>query len=101
MEDQIELKLNDAGHGAFVLEKEGERLAEMAVGIKNGDMVVYHTEVAEVLKGKGIASGLLAEMVKYARENALKVIPLCPFVRAQFERHPEQYTDIWKKTFRG
>jgi hypothetical protein len=38
MEDQIELRLNDAGHGAFVIEKEGERLAEMAIVIRNGDL---------------------------------------------------------------
>lgn len=93
----IQLKLNDQGHGAFVLENEGERLAEMEVGIRDGKMTVYHTEVAEVLKGQGIATKLLTEMVNYARQKKLKVIPLCPFVHAQFKRHPEQYNDIWKK----
>lgn len=93
----IELKLNDAGRGAFVLEIEGERLAEMEVGIRDGNLTVYHTEVAEALKGQGIASKLLAEMVAYARKHHLKVTPLCPFVRAQFERHPGTYDDIWKK----
>jgi uncharacterized protein len=95
----IQLKLNDAGHGAFVLEKEGDRLAEMEVGIGDGNMTVYHTEVAEVLKGQGVATKLLTEMVSYAREKKLKVIPLCPFVQAQFKRHPEQYSDIWNKSW--
>lgn len=95
----IQLKLNDAGHGAFVLEEEGDRLAEMEVGIRDGNMTVYHTEVAEVLKGQGIATKLLNEMVAYARQNHLKVIPLCPYVQAQFKRHPEQYNDIWNKSW--
>jgi uncharacterized protein len=95
----IQLKLNDAGHGAFVLEKEGDRLAEMEVGIRDGNMTVYHTEVAEALKGQGVATKLLAEMVDYARQNHLKVIPLCPYVQAQFKRHPEQYNDIWNKSW--
>lgn len=97
--DDIQLKLNDAGRGAFVIEKEGERLAEMEVGIQNGNLTVYHTEVTEILKGQGIASKLLATMVAYARENKLKVIALCPYVLAQFRRHPEQYADIWNKNW--
>jgi predicted GNAT family acetyltransferase len=97
MKNNIELKLNDAGRGAFVLEQEGKRTAEMAIGIENGNLTVYHTQVAETLKGQGIASELLSTMVSYARENHLKVIPLCPYVLAQFKRHPEQYDDIWNR----
>lgn len=95
--DDIQLKLNDAMHGAFVLEKDGERFAEMEIAIKNGELTIFHTEVSEALKGQGIASRLLASMVSYAREKQLKVIPLCPFVHGQFQRRPDQYADIWKK----
>jgi uncharacterized protein len=96
MED-IQLRLDEMGHGAFVLEKEGKRLAEMAIAVKNEQLTVFHTEVADVLKGQGIASKLLARMVAYARENKLKVVPLCPFVHAQFKRNPQEYADVWKK----
>jgi hypothetical protein len=34
-------------------------------------------------------------MVDYARKNKLKVIPLCPYVHAQFKRHPKEYADVW------
>ena len=95
--DDIQLKLNENGRGAFVIEKEGERLAEMEIGIQNGNLTVFHTEVADLLKGQGIASKLLSTMVSYARENNLKVIPLCPYVQAEFKRHPDQYQDIWNK----
>lgn len=93
----IELKLNDAGQGAFVIEKDGERIAEMVIAIQNKNLTVYHTEVAEQLKGQGVASTLLTKMVTYAREKNLKVIPLCPYVLAQFKRHPDQYADIWNQ----
>lgn len=97
--DDIQLKLNDRGRGAFVIETDGNRWAEMEIAIKNGNLTVYHTEVAGVLQGRGIASKLLSAMVAHARENNLKVIPLCPYVLAQFKRHPKQYQDIWNRSW--
>ena len=97
--NDIQLKLKDNGQGAFLIEKGDVRLAEMEVAVNNGNLTVYHTEVAEELKGKGVASKLLSTMVAYARENKLKVIPLCPYVLAQFKRHPDQYADIWNQTW--
>lgn len=93
----IQVKLNDAGRGAFFIEENTERLAEMEVGIQKNNLAVFHTEVSERLQGQGIAGRLLAEMVKYAREHNLKIIALCPYVKAQFERHPEQYADVWNR----
>ena len=93
----IELKLENNGKGAFVLEEAGERLAEMAIGISGENLTVYHTEVSDKLKGQGVASKLLATMVDYARQHKLKVIALCPYVLAQFKRHPEQYADVWNQ----
>ena len=93
----IELKLNDNGRGAFVIEENKEQVAEMAIGISGPNLTVYHTEVSERLKGQGIASQLLTEMVGYARKNKLKVIPLCSYVHAQFKRHENEYQDVWNK----
>jgi uncharacterized protein len=93
----IELKLNDQKRGAFVIEEGSEQVAEMAIAIIDNNLIVYHTEVSDKLKGQGVASKLLSDMVEYARKNNLKVVPLCPYVLAQFKRHPEQYTDIWNQ----
>jgi uncharacterized protein len=98
---EIQLKLNDAGRGAFFIDRDGEQVAEMEIAIKDGNLIVYHTEVAETLKGQGIASALLANMVDYAKKNNLKVTPLCAYVLAQFKRHPENYTDLWNKAWHG
>ena len=51
--NDIQLKLKDNGQGAFVIEEGDARLAEMEVAVNNGNLTVYHTEVAEELKGKG------------------------------------------------
>ena len=97
--NDIQFKLKDNGQGLFVIEEGNARLAEMEVAVNNGNLTVYHTEVAEELKGKGVAAKLLSTMAAYARDNKLKVIPLCPYVLAQFKRHPDQYADIWNKNW--
>ena len=97
--EEIKLKLNDRGRGAFVIEEGNERVAEMELGIAGNNLTVYHTEVSEKLKGKGVAGQLLSKMVEYARKHQLKVIPLCTYVQAQFKRHPEQYQDIWNRSW--
>jgi predicted GNAT family acetyltransferase len=93
----ISLELNEKNHGAFILLEDGEKMGEMVISIKDDQLTVYHTEVDPKAEGKGYAKILLAEMVKHAREQNLKVIPLCAFVLAQFKRHPEEYNDIWLK----
>ena len=95
--NDIALKLDTDGRGSFFIDQAGERLAEMVISITGNNLTVFHTEVSEKLKGLGIASKLISTMVDYAREHKLKVIPLCPYVLAQFKRHPELYNDIWNK----
>ncbi len=95
--NEIQLKLDVNGKGAFVIEQNGERLAEMVIAIDEQNLTVYHTEVSEKLKGQGVASKLLSTMVDFARQRQLKVIALCPFVNAQFKRHPELYADVWNQ----
>lgn len=93
----IKLELNDKKQGGLNLYENDLKIGEMVVSISKDELTVYHTEVDEAFAGQGLAKVLLDEMVTYVRANALKVIPLCPYVFAQFKRHPDEYTDIWKK----
>lgn len=95
--ENIKLELNEKNHGAFRLMVEEKEIGEMVISIKDSELTVYHTEVKPEGEGKGYAKKLLDAMVAYARENNLKVIPLCPYVLAQFKRHTDQYADIWKR----
>jgi uncharacterized protein len=96
--NDIQLELDqDSGKGAFVIDDNGECIAEMVFSISGGNLTVFHTQVSDKLQGQGVAAKLLATMVAYARAHKLKVIPLCPYVSVQFKRHAEQYQDIWNK----
>ena len=92
---EIKLDLNEKGHGAFFIMDGDEQLGEMVIGISAGKLTAYHTEVSTKAEGKGFAKTLLVAMVNYARKNGLKVVPLCPYVHAQFKRHPKEYADLW------
>lgn len=83
--------------GTFFIEEGGKRQAEMVYS-KAGParIIIEHTEVSEVLKGKNVGKQLVAAAVEYARKNNLKIIPLCPFTLSVFKRVKE-YEDVWDK----
>jgi len=57
---------------------------------------VLHTEVDAAFEGRGLGSELVRRMLDDIRSRSTKVLPVCPFVRAFVQRHPE-YTDVvWK-----
>jgi uncharacterized protein len=97
--DEVKLNLNEKGHGAFYIMDGEEQLGEMVISVSGSNLTVYHTEVSAKAEGRGLAKKLLTAMVDHARSKGLKVIPLCPYVHAQFKRHPEEYSDIWNKDF--
>lgn len=83
---QVLLDQNDK-KGAFYIEENGERLAAMEFTMAGEHkMIIDHTEVDDRLRGKSAGRQLLNQLVAYVRENNIKVIPLCPFAKAQFQK---------------
>ena len=81
--------------GSFYLEVEGEKKAEMTyskAGIER--IIIDHTEVDESLRGQGAGLKLAAYAVDYVREKGIKILPLCPFMKATLQKHPE-WRDVW------
>lgn len=80
--------------GAFFIDEDGEWIAELTY-FKSGDceITLDHTEVDDKLRGEGIASDLVAEAVKYARTEGLKIKATCPYAKKVLEKHPE-YEDV-------
>lgn len=57
--------------------------------LRDGVMIITHTEVAPPLEGRGIAGALVQALLDHAQANGLKVLPLCSYARAWMRRHPE------------
>ena len=51
-------------------------------------IIIDHTGVPKELGGMGVGVALVKRAVEDARENGVKIIPLCPFAKAQIEKHP-------------
>ncbi|WP_257657801.1 GNAT family N-acetyltransferase [Parapedobacter lycopersici] len=93
--ERTEVVINHNNRGEIQLFTDDQKAGKMDIAIAGGKLIVYHTEVNPAHEGKGFARLLLDKLVSHAREHALKIVPLCPYVYAQFKRHPETYMDIW------
>lgn len=73
---------------ATVIGREGE--AEMTWS-STGDAlrIVDHTAVADSLRGAGVGLALADRMVEEARDDGVRLYPLCPFFLATARKHPE------------
>lgn len=70
-----------------------DQLAFASYRLRDGQMVINHTEVPRAFEGRGIAAKITRAALEYARANKLKVIPTCPYTAAFLRKHPE-YRDL-------
>ena len=52
-------------------------------------IIIDHTGVPKELGGRGVGVALVRRAVEEARAAGLKIIPLCPFAKAQIQKHKE------------
>ena len=73
---------------ARVTGREGE--AELTFSKASATLVIAdHTGVPDSLRGTGLGQALVERLVADARVGGYRIIPICPFVRALYARHPE------------
>lgn len=91
----MEIQQNDNERkGEFFYQVDGQKLGLMTYSHAGDDKIIIdHTEVDPSLKGQGVGYKLVEASVKYARENDLKIMPLCPFANAVFKKRVE-YKDV-------
>lgn len=56
---------------------------------KEGKFFITHTEVPEALQGRGVAAILVEHVFDYIRENNMRMIPVCSYVKSYLKKHPE------------
>jgi len=80
--------------GAFEVIEEGAKVGEMTYTQAGpGRITIDHTEVDPSQNGKGLGKKLVDAGVAFARENGLKIVPLCPFAKRVLTGS-EKYADV-------
>jgi uncharacterized protein len=67
----------------------GDELAVSYYKIRDGRIVLLHTEVPQHLSGQGIGSRLAHGVFEIIRGRGQRAIAKCPFLAAYASRHPE------------
>jgi uncharacterized protein len=81
---------DDREKSRFEAVDESGVVAGFAAYRREGDRVVFtHTEVDDAFEGRGVGSVLVRTPLDAVREEGLRVVAECPFVRSYVERHPE------------
>jgi predicted GNAT family acetyltransferase len=71
---------------------DGELCGFAEYRLRPGAIVFTHTEV--LVEGKGVGSALARAALDAVRtDGELEVVPLCPFIKAWIDKHPD-YQDL-------
>ncbi len=92
----IEITFEDMGNKArYVAKIPGQDSeAELTLSKMSDAMwIADHTGVPDDMRGTGAGKALVERLVTDMRAAGRKIMPLCPFVRAQAARNPE-YRDV-------
>ncbi len=57
-------------------------------------VIADHTAVPDTMRGLGVAGALVDRLITDARAAGQRIVPLCPFVRAQAQRHKADWADV-------
>jgi predicted GNAT family acetyltransferase len=88
MINMIEIKqTKDGTKGRFAAIDDGKEAgAIFYTSAGESKMILDHTEVNDAYRGQSIGKKILMKIVEFARENKIKIIPLCPYAKSVFDK---------------
>ena len=96
MSDNATVRHDDQAN-RYVLEVDGKALGFAEYQQEADRRIFTHTEVDQSLEGKGMGAKLVREALDSTRRDGKRIVPVCSFVAAYVERHPD-WNDIIDKT---
>lgn len=80
----------EGSKGTYTAHIDGKPDAELTYSRASDALIIIdHTGVPDELRGMGVGVKLVERAVLDAREAGTKIMPLCPFAKAQIQRHKE------------
>ncbi len=96
MNESISIRRSESGSkGRYEARIEGrDGIGELTYSRMSPTKIIAdHTSVDDSLRGLGVGQALVERLVADARDQGFRIMPLCPFVKGQYERHPE-WSDV-------
>ena len=90
--DDIRIERSETDNqGRYEARVEGmDEAAELTYSRMSAEAVIAdHTAVPDSLRGRGVGMALVEQLIADARAEGFKIVPLCPYVNAQYGKHPE------------
>lgn len=84
---------NNSDAARYEVNLDGAPAGFAAYRLRDNRVIFTHTEVDSAFEGHGLGSALARGALDDVRERGLRAVPLCPFIAAYIERHPE-YQDL-------
>lgn len=73
----------------FFMKLANNKKAFLAYRVISNVLELVETYTPPEFRGKGIASLMVKEAIKFAKENNLKIRPVCSYAIDYFRKHPE------------
>lgn len=88
---EITKEQHGARHGRYVARVTGVDGEGEITFTNRGPSLISadHTGAPEAMRGTGVARALVGYMIEDARKNGFRIIPICPYVQAQYRKHPD------------
>ena len=87
------------GNGMFYVQVDDDILARMTYTKPNAEkIIIEHTEVDDEILYENAGYEMTHAALQYARNHHLKIVPVCPFVKAVFDKKPE-YKDVLQEVY--
>lgn len=85
--------VHDPGERRYEIHVDGVKAGHTEY-VRKGDLVIFiHTEIDPAFEGQGLGSRLAGGALDAVRAAGDPIVPLCPFIAAYIEKHPE-YDDL-------
>jgi len=86
--EKMDEKVRHTGE-QFLIRLAKGKYAHLEYHISADALYIDSTFVPEEYRGRGLADTLMKAAIEHAKDNKLKIVPVCSYAELFFERHPE------------
>jgi predicted GNAT family acetyltransferase len=84
---------NNAAQNRYEIHLDGSLAGFAEYRLRKDRVIFIHTEIDPSYEGHGLGGLLAAGALDDVRASGLMAVPLCPFIKAYIDKHPE-YQDL-------